>query len=758
MTRLVEEFAAAWQRGERPPAEAFFERHPLLTTQSEAAIRVVYEEVCFRQGEGQEVRLSELVRRFPQWQSELEVLLDCDRLLGAVQGPPVLPEVGETLGDFLLMAELGRGARGRCFLAAQPSLSYRQVVVKVTPFDQAEHLSLARLQHTHIMPLYSEHEFPARRLRALCMPHLGGATLARILAELGEMPPDRRSGQSLLNVLDRAQQASPWPQSGESPARRFLARSSYVHAVCWIGACLADALQYAHDRGLVHMDIKPSNILVTTDGQPMLLDFHLARPPISMGELPADGVGGTPGYMSPEQEAMVSAMDTGWAILSGIDARSDLYSLGRVLAEMLAPDVPRDEAARSPRSWRFIPEVSTGLVDVIRKCLAIEPGERYPDAASLAEDLRRHMADLPLRGVRNRSLSERWRKWCRRQPDALFRVKALLAASFAALTIVAAVWLTFLAPRLRAASGALREGTALLDRRDYPGAAKVLTRGSALIEGLPGGEVLSRDLASALRLTDRLEEVDRLHRLVDRLRLAESATNRPVPSAREVERHCRALWEARRSLLERAGTPLNPGLEQQLRDDLLDLAVIGSNLRVSLETEPRRHADAHRAGLRLLDEAEALFGPSHVLYLARQAHAAALGLSDLASAAARGASRVPPRTAWEHDAAGRVLLAAGDLARAEAAFERALALRPQDLWPNFHQGVCAFRLGRYEEALNAFRVCVALAPERAECFYNRALAYTALGRTAEATRDRARARSLDPTLATLPLDRAAHRP
>jgi tetratricopeptide (TPR) repeat protein len=225
-----------------------------------------------------------------------------------------------------------------------------------------------------------------------------------------------------------------------------------------------------------------------------------------------------------------------------------------------------------------------------------------------------------------------------------------------------------------------------------------------------------------------------------------------------VERHCRALWDARYSLLEHAGTPLDPAVDQQLRDDLLDLAVIGSNLRVGLETEPKRRAEAHREGLRLLDEAEALFGPSHVLYLARQAHAAALGLSDLASAAARGASRTPPRTAWEHDAAGRVLLASGDLERAEAAFERALALRPQDLWPNFHQGVCAFRLGRYPEALSAFRVCVALAPERAECFYNRALAHAALGRTSEATRDHDRARSLDPTLVTLPLDRGGQRP
>jgi serine/threonine protein kinase len=753
VTRLIEEFAAAWERGERPPAEVFLDRHPWLTTQPEAAIRLIYEEVCLRQGEEQEVHLSELVRRFPRWQTELEVLLDCDRLLGTVSGPPASLAAGETLGDFLLVAELGRGARGRCFLAAQPSLSSRQVVLKVTPDDHVEHLSLARLQHTHIMPLYSEHEFPDRGLRALCMPYLGGATLARILAELSSLPADRRSGQSLLDILNRAQQSSPWPQSGESPARRFVAQSSYVRAVCWIGVCLADALQYAHDRGLVHMDVKPSNILLTADGQPMLLDFHLAREPIPIGEPPADGVGGTPGFMSPEQDAMVTAIDSGCAVLTGVDARSDVYSLGRVLAEMLGAEAQPVGCARPLQSWQFIPEVSPGLADLIRKCLATRPNDRYPDAAALADDLRRHMADLPLCGVANRSLLERWHKWCRRQPYELYRVKTLLVASCVAVTIAALIWVAYVAPRFRAAGQALLEGRVLLDRRDYPEAARVLTRGAALIEGLPGGKRVSQELAEALRLADRVEEADRLHRLVDRLRFAESAVNRPFPSTREFERHCRALWESRHSLIERSRTPLDPQLELRFRGDLVDLAVIGSNLRVRLETDSNKAGEAHRAGLRLLDEAEALFGPGHVLYRARQVHATALGLTNLADEAARGASRVPPRTAWEHDAVGRILLAAGDLALAEAAFERALALRPQDLWPNFHQGVCAFRLGRYHDAVNAFRVCVALAPDRAECFFNRAVAHAALSHPVEASRDYARAFSLDPTLAATPLGR-----
>jgi eukaryotic-like serine/threonine-protein kinase len=753
--RILDEFARAWERGERPAAEEFLRRHPGLSMQPEAAIRLIYEEVCLRQSAGQDVTIGELVRRFPQWQTELEVLLDCDQLLGAIARPAVLPTVGETLGDFVLLAELGRGARGRCFLAAQPSLSYRQVVVKVTPDDHVEHLSLARMQHTHIMPLYSEHEFPSRRVRALCMPYLGGATLARVQSELMEIPVELRQGKALLEILDRAQEASPWPQSGESPARRFLAQTSYVHATCWIGACLADALQYAHDRGLVHMDLKPSNILLTADAQPMLLDFHLAREPIPAGELPSDGVGGTPGYMSPEQERRVSALESPARALPAVDSRTDLYSLGRVLAEMLGLG-DRPGAALS-HSRRPVVDVSTGLADIVRKCLATLPADRYQGAAALADDLRRHMADQPLRGVPNRSLSERLSKWRRSRPYEFFRVKILSIAVLAVVTVGALVWATFLAPRFRAAALALSEGRALLERHDYPQAARALTRGAAFVEGLPGTQRLSQELAAALRLTDRMEGIDSLHRLVDRLRFAESAALAPAPALDLVERNCRVLWQSRRSLLEGPGQPLLPAVEERLRDDLLDLAIIGSSLRVRLEREPQEAAEARRAALLMLEEAEALFGPSHVLYRARQAHAAALGLSSMAAVAALDASRVPPRTAWEHDAAGRVWLAAGDLDRAWDAFEHALIQKPQDLWPNFHQGMCAFRLGRYQDAESAFRVCIALAPDRAECFYNHALALAALGRTALAARSYDRAVALDPALAAVPLDRSIPR-
>src|SRR5262249_56589853 len=140
----------------------------------------------------------------------------------------------------------------------------------------------------------------------------------------------RRTGRDLTDVLDQAATAYWRPALGPAPtsARQFLARASYVEAVCWMGAHLADALQYAHERGLVHLDLKPSNVLLAVDGQPMLLDFHLAREPIRPEGPAPDNLGGTPGYMPPEQQAAVRLLQEGQPIDFTVDGRAHIYALG----------------------------------------------------------------------------------------------------------------------------------------------------------------------------------------------------------------------------------------------------------------------------------------------------------------------------------------------------------------------------------------------------------------------------------------------
>src|SRR5262249_34089666 len=111
--------------------------------------------------------------------------------------PVCVPAAGETVGEFRLLASLGRGVRGAVFLAEQRGLANRVVVLKITPRDGREHLSLARLQHRHIVALYSVQDLVERDLRLMCMPYLGGTPLTRILSELDAIPVARRRGRDL---------------------------------------------------------------------------------------------------------------------------------------------------------------------------------------------------------------------------------------------------------------------------------------------------------------------------------------------------------------------------------------------------------------------------------------------------------------------------------------------------------------------------------------------------------------------------------
>jgi serine/threonine protein kinase len=671
-----------------------------------------------------------------------------------------VPTVGETAGEFRLLACLGRGVRGVVFLAEQPSLAHRPVVLKITARDGREHLSLAQLRHAHIVPLYWVEDLADQDLRLLCMPYLGGSPLGRLLTELDEIPIARRTGRDVLTRLDRIQAEAPCPVPSPGPARQFLARASYLQAVCWMGACLADALQFAHQRGLVHLDLKPSNILLAADGTPMLLDFHLAQPPIRPNESGRRWLGGTPHYMSPEQRVALTEIHDGRPVTVTVDGRSDIYGLGLVLYQMLGGAIAIGPYPAHRIPFRRPPRVPVGLGDIIAKCLAVDPQERYADAGQLAEDLRRHLADLPLRGVPNRSLTERCRKWCRRHPHALVRT-VMTAVTSPVLILVA--WLIASGDarqRLRGAESLLAESRAQRDRHDYPAAVRALNQGLALIEPSrvlsfdrdpARSQSLRRALRQELARTQQSQWAEEIHELADRLRFLYGTDLAARDALRALEHRLRTTWEARGRILAQLAGGLDPDEAQRFRTDFLDLAILWADLRVRLTAG--RQDEARRDALRTLDEAERLFGASPVLARERQSHAEALGLADVARAAARSRAELVPQTAWEHYALGRSLLAAGSLEAAAVEFERATDLHPQTLGAQFARGICAYRRRCFETALNAFEVCVALSPGTAECYYNRGRAHAALGHAKLARRDYDHARRLAPAIAFTTGDR-----
>jgi serine/threonine protein kinase len=604
--RLADELGRRWRAGERPAVEDYLALYPQLGDRPEEAAELIYEELCLRAEHGEAADAADVLRRFPQWRDQLRVVLELHHLLEGGPEAVRFPVPGESLGDFRLLAELGRGAHGRVFLATQPALGDRPVVLKVVPRSGHEHLSLARLQHTHIVPLYCVQEDHARGLRALCMPYFGGATLAQLLELLHDQPPGRRSGLHLLDALRQSQAGAVAHVPVEGPVCQFLDRSSYVRAVCWMGACLAEALQYTHDRGLIHLDLKPSNVLWAADGQPMLLDLHLARGPIGAGAPAPTWLGGTPMYMAPEHRLALAAVRAGRPVAARVDGRADVYSLGLLLCETLGGELPPPGPAAAAWVRRRNPQVSVGLADLLGKCLADDPRDRYPAAAALADDLRRHLADQPLRGVVNRSFAEGWRKWRRRRPSIPTSLVLLL-------TVLVGVGLALAYVRHEAhkAGSALAVGRQLLQRHERGAAQAALRQGLAAAEGLPFQGDLIEELRGQLALAERGEVAQELHLLVDRLGALHGADGHPAAQLRAVEAHCRAFWHKRYRIAHRLG--MQPGPEsERVQQDLLDLAVLWIDLRMRLAGKDEVHA-VRKEALEVLAQAEALFGRNCVL-------------------------------------------------------------------------------------------------------------------------------------------------
>nr|WP_171470009.1 serine/threonine-protein kinase [Frigoriglobus tundricola] len=349
------------------------------------------------------------------------------------------PRVGETIQGFRLVGELGRGAFARVFLAHQEALADRPVALKVTLRPTREAERLARLQHTNVVPVYSVHDAAPAQL--ICMPYLGRVTLADLIRAYRVEHPSRLSGRKSTSARaaratavdsKSASKSATDPKAPPGPARAPVwtwaaaAEPPIVgdpRAVLQVLAQLAAGLGHAHDRGILHLDIKPANVLLADTGEPMLLDFNLsfdaARPDREM-------VGGTMPYMAVEQLLDMRARGKG-----AIDRRTDLYSLGVLAFELLTGTVPfpatreqlrdldRQTAARrqGPPALRPLnPGVTPAVEAIVRKLLAPEPVDRYQSADEVRTDVERHLADLPLWYARERSVRERFGKWRRRNP------------------------------------------------------------------------------------------------------------------------------------------------------------------------------------------------------------------------------------------------------------------------------------------------------------------------------------------------------
>jgi TolB-like protein/tetratricopeptide (TPR) repeat protein len=315
------------------------------------------------------------------------------------------------LGDYELLEEIGRGGQGIVYRARQKSLN-RTVALKVIGLGQwatKAHLkrfrleaeAAASLEHPCIVPIYEVGERD------------GACYFSMGLVEGGQ--------------LDAVAKREPMP----------------LRQAADLIAKLARTVHHAHERGILHRDIKPGNILLDAKGEPHLTDFGLARLVETESTVTRTlEVLGTPSYMAPEQ-----AMGNNAAISSV----TDVYGLGAVLYQLLTGHPPfaggtTFETARlvldtEPRQPRLLnPKVDRDLATICLKCLEKDPQRRYSSALALAEDLERWLKHEPIR-ARRTGLFTRGRKWVRRNPTTAVLVVALAAV------MVAMIWKSDLVQR-----------------------------------------------------------------------------------------------------------------------------------------------------------------------------------------------------------------------------------------------------------------------------------------------------------------------
>ena len=185
-----------WETGEKVGAQWYLERYSDLG--EDTIVALIYEEFCLREEDDERPAASEYLNRYPQVAKSLERVLQIHDLVGSgtpatastnsigdgtASSAAIFPEAGQTIGGFSLVEELGRGAFARVFLARERQLADRPVALKVTRRGSREPQTLARLQHTHIVPVYSHRIDAATGLHLLCMPYFGRLTLARVLSD-----------------------------------------------------------------------------------------------------------------------------------------------------------------------------------------------------------------------------------------------------------------------------------------------------------------------------------------------------------------------------------------------------------------------------------------------------------------------------------------------------------------------------------------------------------------------------------------------
>ncbi len=354
--------------------------------------------------------LDALCELFPERARALRRRIQCLQSHGILAAPVVSrPGSASRFGDYELGPLLGYGAMGMVFDACHEPSGERVALKLLRPELLAEAAAVQRFRQEAELAAHLDH------------PHLCRVRAAGSIDGTPFLAMQRILGETLADRILRARQHG-------------RAATPDIAATAQLAEKIARGLGHLHERGLVHRDIKPGNILITADNEPVLCDFGLAWSSTAASLTRTGAVLGTPAYMAPEQ--LRGAAE--------VTPRADVHALGATLFEALALRPPFDsvqredlyrriltEPAESVRRWN--PEVSAALATVIGRCLEKDPRRRYAHGNELADDLERYRCGYPVL-ARPPGLLVRGARTARRRPVA---TSLGLAAVFALLFLLA---------------------------------------------------------------------------------------------------------------------------------------------------------------------------------------------------------------------------------------------------------------------------------------------------------------------------------
>jgi serine/threonine protein kinase/tetratricopeptide (TPR) repeat protein len=801
LAQACDELQRQLRAGAACRAEDLLAVYPAVAADTDAALELVYTEFVVREELGQQPQKADWLARFPQWRDDLGQVFDVHTAVaistpGAVDGETGMLGPGSVIGPYKLLEELGEGGFGVVYLAEQRQPVRRKVALKVLKAGtdrrqviarfEAERQALALMDHPNIARVFDGGTIGERTATT------GDATgLSAKRPALGIAQP-----YFVMELVKGVSITAYCQQHGVAIRDRL---------GLFVDVC--QAVQHAHQKGIIHRDLKPSNVLVTLeDGRPRVkvIDFGIAK---ALGQQLTDktlvtGVTqlvGTPLYMAPEQAAMSPG---------DVDTRTDIYSLGVLLYELLTGTTPFSterlqgsgyEAMRRIICEEEPPRPSTRLQNrpslyeldwIVMRCLEKDRNRRYETASALAADVRRYLHNEPVSACPP-SAWYRLRKFAGRHKGGL----AIAACAIVAVTAVAASIGWALRDRAARAAdierteqereltvrgqvrGALDTASTLISENQLTGARLKLAEARAQ---LGNDRSILDDLAREMDAADAaLDRFQQFRAFIDRAHQAETAPLLQLPlTAQGAEPPSDApSWERRPA----AAVPLLikalDHYEVLKRNDWytgLDVGLLGPAqvefirrtayeellwLADDLVSRQRDHDTglevavdaAARRALAYLDRAETAHQPTRAFFALRARCHKALHDESASSKDRESAAKAPPTLALDLYFQGQAAYDAKNLPDAVQAFEAALRLEPTHYWSLMRLGACWCDLGQTPEdfttAVVAFTGCIQQRPDHAHPYYCRGVACDKLRRFKDGVADFTKAIALEPTFA-----------